>query len=59
MAQLQEFHHALAVGLVAGLGIGHGLPQVLEDVREVRLELLLGLAELPDFGQFIVEEWCG
>ena len=41
---------------VAGLDVGDGLAQVVKHGREIGLELLLGLAELLDFGQFVVEE---
>ena len=44
------------VVLVALLGQGHRLPQVLQHRRQVSLELRLGLAELLDVGQLVVQE---
>ena len=56
VAEFEELGHARAVGGVAGLGVGDGLTQVLKYVGEVGLELLLGLAELLDLGEFVIEE---
>ena len=46
----EEAGCAVLVGGVAGLGVGDGRAEVVEDGGEVGLELLLGLAELLDLG---------
>ena len=51
----EEGGGVLVVGVV-GLGVGDGLAEAFEDGGEVGLELLAGLAELLDLGQFVVEE---
>ena len=56
VALLEELRHAIAVGFVVGLGVGHGQAKVLEHGGEVGLELLLGLPELFDLRQFIVKK---
>ena len=56
VTQLEEPGDALAVLLVALLGVGDRLAEVLEDGRQVRGELLPRLAELPDLRQLVVEE---
>ena len=55
-AQLQEARRGGHVGLVLGLGLLDGLAEVLEDGWQVGLELLLGVPELLDLGQLVVEE---
>ena len=55
-AELQEARCGGHVGLVLGLGLLYGLAQVLEDGGQVGLELLLGVPELLDLGQLVVEE---
>ena len=55
-AQGQELRCPGPVVGVALLGRRHRLPQVLQHRRQVRLELRLGLAELLDAGQFVVQE---
>ena len=56
VALLQEGLGGCLVGHVASLGGVHGSAQVVEDSGQVGFELLLGLAELLDLRQFVVEE---
>ena len=55
-AQVQEGRGGFLVLRVLRLGLGDGGPQVLEHGGQVGLELALGLAELLDFRQLVVQE---
>ena len=55
-AQVQELRSRSLVARVGARSRINGLPQVLQDLRQIDLELLLGLAELLDLRQLIVEE---
>ena len=55
-AEVQEEGGGVLVVGVAGLGVGDGLAEALQDGGEVGLELLAGLAELFDLGQLVVQE---
>ena len=55
-AEGEEFVGLDAVVLAALFGDGDGLAEVFQHRGQVGLELDLGLAELLDVGQFVVEE---
>ena len=55
-AQVKENSGCGLVRFTALFGRGHRLPQVLQYCRQVCLELDLGLPELLDIGQFVVQE---
>ena len=55
-ALFEEFGGVLLVVRVVCLGVFHRLPQIFEDGGQVCFEQLLGMSELLDLRQFVVEE---